>query len=349
MELVRTACRECEAEELLPFCCPQCCRFFCATHKAAHACPAVPALADEPFQDGAALAQLAALFAERVLPELLRTGVVRPLRRDGRALACLERTVGGVRLLEALGWRVGPELLELDLRALDLRRSAQRQLLVFQELLGQRPKSAQALDYLVVLDFEATCQEGRRISPQEIIEFPCVLLDCRTLTIVGEFHRYVRPVHHPQLTPFCTELTGITQEMVDKGDPIDTVFTDLEAWLVARGLVEANSGKKLKTFLFATCGDWDLKTALPINWSLAFPGKKRRLPAYFDEWINLKVAFTKQYPKLKGGSMTKMLSSLKLELVGRHHSGIDDARNIARVAKKMMQDGYVCKATSWRV
>ncbi len=343
------ACRECEAEELLPFCCPQCSRFFCAAHKGTHACTAVPNLAEEPFQDRAALRQLAALFAERVLPELQRTGVPRPLRRDSKPLACMDKTCGGVRLLEALGWRVGPELIELDVRALDVRRSVERQLLLFQQLLGQRPKAAQTLDYLVVLDFEATCQEGQRIKPQEIIEFPCVLLDCRTLAVVGEFHHYVRPVHHPILSPFCTQLTGITQEMVDSGVPIATVFTELEAWLVARDLVEAGTGKKLRSFLFVTCGDWDLKTALPINWSLAFEKKKRRLPAYFDEWINLKVAFTAQYPGRKGGSMEKMLNSLKLELIGHHHSGIDDARNIARIAKKMLEDGYVAKATSWRV
>jgi ERI1 exoribonuclease 3 len=348
MELVLSSCRECDAQELLPFCCPQCCRTYCAAHKGSHACAVVPNLSEEKLQDRAALRQLASLFAERVLPELKRSGVMRPLRRDSKALACLDATVGGVRLLEALGWRVGPELVELDVRALDLRRSVERQMGVFQQLLGQRPKAPQTLDYLVVLDFEATCQEGRRIQPQEIIEFPCVLLDCRNLTVAGEFHHYVRPVHHPKLTPFCTQLTGITQEMVDDGKPIANVFTELEAWLVARGLLEAGTGKKLCKFLFVTCGDWDLKTALPINWSLAFE-KKRRLPAYFDEWINLKVAFTALYPAKKGGSMEKMLSSLNLELLGRHHSGIDDARNIARVARKMLEDGYVARATSWRV
>jgi hypothetical protein len=38
----------------------------------------------------------------------------------------------------------------------------------------------QELQYLVVLDFEATCVESGRINPQEIIEFPCVLLNCAT-------------------------------------------------------------------------------------------------------------------------------------------------------------------------
>lgn len=33
----------------------------------------------------------------------------------------------------------------------------------------------------------------------------------------------------------------------------------------------------------------------------------------------------------KGGGMTDMLAFLQLPLIGRHHSGIDDTRNIAAI------------------
>ena len=46
----------------------------------------------------------------------------------------------------------------------------------------------QPYDFYAVLDFEATCEEGARIRPQEIIEFPTVLLDGATLEPVAEFH-----------------------------------------------------------------------------------------------------------------------------------------------------------------
>lgn len=38
--------------------------------------------------------------------------------------------------------------------------------------------------------------------------------------------------------------------------------------------------------------------------------------------------------------MTGMLQKCGLELEGRHHSGIDDTRNIARVLWKMLEEGY---------
>ena len=75
-----------------------------------------------------------------------------------------------------------------------------------------QPQS-QKFEYLLVLDFEATCgPQGYAPKPQEIIEFPCALLNVKKgFQIEAIFHEYVRPIHNPKLTTFCTELTGITQ------------------------------------------------------------------------------------------------------------------------------------------
>ena len=73
----------------------------------------------------------------------------------------------------------------------------------------------QPFEYFVVLDFEATCDRPQAPVPQEIIEFPSVLLSGRTFEVIDEFRSFVRPKFNPQLSPFCTELTGITQAMVD--------------------------------------------------------------------------------------------------------------------------------------
>ena len=67
-----------------------------------------------------------------------------------------------------------------------------------------------SLRYLLVLDFEATC--GDAVEGQnEIIEFPTILYDLKEDKVLSTFHEYVRPVIHPTLTPFCIDLTGITQ------------------------------------------------------------------------------------------------------------------------------------------
>lgn len=46
----------------------------------------------------------------------------------------------------------------------------------------------------------------------EIIEIGGVMLNKATWAIEAEFQQFVQPVRHPQLIPFCTELTSISQE-----------------------------------------------------------------------------------------------------------------------------------------
>ena len=64
--------------------------------------------------------------------------------------------------------------------------------------------------------------------------------------------------------------------------------------------------------------------------------KSLQIPATLRRWCNVKVAFL-QATGDKGRGMADMLSALGLPLVGRHHSGIDDARNIATILVALAQ------------
>lgn len=61
----------------------------------------------------------------------------------------------------------------------------------------------------------------------------------------------------------------------------------------------------------------------------------------------MKKAFTSFYNKQSFG-MAHMLQELSLPLIGKHHSGIDDCKNIARVVGKMQTDGCVWQVTTTR-
>ena len=71
----------------------------------------------------------------------------------------------------------------------------------------------QRVDYFCVMDFEATCWEDQDFKSvqSEIIEFPAVLLNAKSLVKEAEFHSYCQPIINPVLSEFCTSLTGITQ------------------------------------------------------------------------------------------------------------------------------------------
>ncbi len=100
-----------------------------------------------------------------------------------------------------------------------------------------------------------------------------------------------------------------------------------EKWLFENGL-------KDKNFVFVTCGDWDLMTCLRQECKL----KKIDYKEYFKSWINIKTCFKEYFKKddLKIG-MDGMLKMLNLTLDGKHHSGIDDCKNISKIAVELLK------------
>ena len=201
---------------------------------------------------------------------------------------------------------------------------------------------------LLVLDFEATCEEYDRRWPHEIIEFPVVAIDTRQRKVIGEFHSYVRPTLCPQLTNFCKQLTGIKQEIVDAAPTLPEVIQQFEAWLPT--VVYSYLPKPLDTnapelpspsdvlqsiCCFATDGPYDLRDFMHFH-SVQRAGIY--FPPLFYRWVNVRTAFASFYRTNPIG-IRKMLFRQGDEFVGTPHSGIDDARNLARVVIQMLKSG----------
>ena len=62
-------------------------------------------------------------------------------------------------------------------------------------------------------------------------------------------------------------------------------------------------------------------------------------PRWAEKWVNLRKVFSSAY-RLSQPSLSTMLGFFGLRFEGRQHSGIDDARNIARVLARLIVDGY---------
>jgi inhibitor of KinA sporulation pathway (predicted exonuclease) len=90
--------------------------------------------------------------------------------------------------------------------------------------------------FVCVLDFEATCWNNKKYprNEMEIIEFPSILFYVTETEVkkIGEFHEYVKPVIHPKISEFCTELTGISQENVHNCYIINVVYERHHQWLL---------------------------------------------------------------------------------------------------------------------
>jgi inhibitor of KinA sporulation pathway (predicted exonuclease) len=173
-------------------------------------------------------------------------------------------------------------------------------------------------EVILVIDFEATCSEGREI-PQhtmEIIEIGAVWATWEG-EVVDTFQALVRPVVHPRLTPFCMTLTGIQQEEVDTALPFSMVVPDLAEF--SERHAEA-SGR--------VWGSWGNYDAGQLESDAARHGLPNPLAGW--EHQNLKNQFAKQR-KIKRVGMARALQIVGLPLDGSHHRGLDDAKNIARL------------------
>ncbi|KAM8939124.1 3'-5' exoribonuclease 1 isoform 2-T2 [Pelodytes ibericus] len=186
-------------------------------------------------------------------------------------------------------------------------------------------------DYICIIDFEATCEEGHTPDyTHEIIEFPIVLLNTQTLEIEDTFQRYVRPEIKNQLSDFCINLTGITQDIIDKSDTFPHILESVVEWMREKEL-----GTKYK-YAILTDGSWDMSKFLSMQCRIS----RLKYPRFAKKWINIRKCYGNFYKVPRNQTkLTIMLEKLGMSYNGRLHSGLDDSKNIARIAIRMLQDG----------
>jgi inhibitor of KinA sporulation pathway (predicted exonuclease) len=173
---------------------------------------------------------------------------------------------------------------------------------------------AKRLDQILVVDLECTCWEGEPPPGEtgEIIEIGICLLDANTLTRSAKESILVRP-ERSQVSPFCTHLTTLTQEQVERGVPFAQACQKLRK--------EYNAGDRT----WASYGDYDRRQfeRQCQETNVFYPFGKTHL--------NVKnlasIALNEPYEL----GMDKALQRLNIPLEGTHHRGVDDAWNIAQL------------------
>ncbi|KAI1233787.1 hypothetical protein IHE44_0004234, partial [Lamprotornis superbus] len=182
-----------------------------------------------------------------------------------------------------------------------------------------------------------------------MFEFPAVLLNTSTGVIESEFHMYVQPQEHPILSEFCTELTGITQNQVDEGVPLNICLSQFLKWIqkiqkekkiIFSTDSQSNCTSEAKACAFVTWTDWDLGVCLHYECKR----KQLRKPDILNSWIDLKATYRAFYNRKPKG-LNGALQDLGIVFEGREHSGLDDSRNTARLAWRLICDGCVLKIT----
>lgn len=117
-----------------------------------------------------------------------------------------------------------------------------------------------------------------------------MLLNLQNGVIESEFHDYVRPTYRPILSEYCTNLTGITQALIDAQANFLTVFQRFTVWLeksrVSRNLIFAmpnarNTNSRVNT-AFCSWTNWDLSTFLRLDCQRHGIQREPHLRAWID-------------------------------------------------------------------
>lgn len=177
-----------------------------------------------------------------------------------------------------------------------------------------------ANDFYLIIDLEATCSDDGSVPRQEmeIIEIGAVMQNARTLEVESEFQTFVRPVRHPVLTEFCSQLTGIEQHQVAAAPTFPEAIESLKRWMYT--FADAK---------FCSWGDYDRGQFVQdcTYHGTAYP--------FRSDHLNLKAEFSHSLGLRKKFGLDAAVAHLGMKFEGSHHRGIDDARNIARIVRKV--------------
>lgn len=192
------------------------------------------------------------------------------------------------------------------------------------------------IKHIAVVDVEATCWETKEeqgTQPNEIIEIGACLLDVRSGAIIERASIAVKP-RFTKITPFCTTLTGWTQEQIDEEG------LDIEEALKEFSRIYSPHGVQHWT----SYGEYDRHKLTDSRGGLGqlyglYRGVNEILNpfAMFRGYFNTKTMAGLRFNRGKEMGMEKMLEKLNIPLEGRHHNGADDANNIAKILWRTIQ------------
>lgn len=171
---------------------------------------------------------------------------------------------------------------------------------------------------LIVLDVEATCwTKGVFSRKKETIEIGAVWLRLeRPPSTWPEFQTFVKPRHHPRLSSFCRELTGITQEQVDAAPGFPEALALFLEW-----------SQPLELLVFASWSRYDL-------WQLDLDLEAHGLPALAVPFLDVKKLAARLAGAKSSTQAARELAPESVDMPG--HRALADAQRTARILKRLL-------------
>lgn len=172
---------------------------------------------------------------------------------------------------------------------------------------------------IVVIDVEATCWSGSPPPGQEneIIEIGICPLEVATGKRLSKRSIIVKP-ENSTVSDFCTELTSLTQELINEGVSLKEACAILE------------QEYETKTRTWASWGGYD-------RYQFERECKSKNVPYPFSsDHINIKQLFASKKGLAEEVELQEALKMIGSQFEGYYHRAIDDSYNIALVFSKLL-------------
>ncbi|MBN1201081.1 MAG: exonuclease domain-containing protein [Anaerolineae bacterium] len=175
------------------------------------------------------------------------------------------------------------------------------------------------LERVLVIDVESTCWEGDPPDGQEgeIIEIGICVLDVASGDRLAKDSILVKP-ERSLVSPFCTQLTTLTQDRVAQGVSFERACGILKRKYRARHCVWASYGNYDRCQFERQCH------ARGIEYPFG--------PSH----INVKNLFAVVFGLPREVGMVRALHMLSLPVEGVHHRGVDDAWNTGLLLSRLL-------------
>lgn len=132
------------------------------------------------------------------------------------------------------------------------------------------------------------------------LEFAAVLLSSKSGQVKDQFHCYVRPTLFPKLSDYCVNLTGITQDLIDRQETYPIIHRRFLDWIeklqLEKGLRFATvTERKIlqgPNAAFCSWSSWDLRFFLRIECER----NNLDCPPYLKTWIDVRKMYDVSAP-----------------------------------------------------
>lgn len=158
--------------------------------------------------------------------------------------------------------------------------------------------------------------DGREPRTGEIIEIGLAEVDLVLKSVIQRSQYIIKP-EHDEVSAFCTELTGHTQKGVNKGISLEQALSSIVTKYGGANKVYAAWGRD----------DYVIRNEC----------RDKSIPYPFKEFLNIAVLhriFHKVKNKRYGHQRAMRMDGLEWQ--GVHHSGYDDAYNLANLVIHML-------------